>query len=209
MLVSVLAAFLIVSRGGPIDGAAQLESAFGVRTIGADYAVVEALKMPSGARLVVFEDKAAPAEAERAAAPAAEEKPAGEANAPEEKVDWGRVTIPPAQARPRRVTFLFLEENASHEILESFFRNVERRSLTDLGPEGGKVVVASGKLGWRGFDADWIHERGFERGGTFRDGMRVDLSVEKRSCVMTAEWSRGEPASPAALDQLLDALGSK
>jgi hypothetical protein len=70
-------------------------------------------------------------------------------------------------------------------------------------------VVGSGKLGWRGFDADWVHERAFEKGGTFRDAMRVDLSLEKRPCVMTATWTRGEPASRIALDQLLEAIGSK
>jgi hypothetical protein len=231
MLVAVLAAFLIVSRGGPIDGVAELESAFGVRSVGAEYAVVAARKTPNGSRLVVFEDTQAPAEPDRArtAEKADDSAPSGTsaaarkdetgkdgtgsevAAAKEEgdKVDWTKVAIPAAKARPRRVTFLFPEEGIGHEVVDSFFRGVERRSLSELGPEGGKVVITSGKLGWRGFDADWVHERAFERGGTFRDGISVDLSLEKRPCVMTAHWTRGEPASRIALDQLLESLGSE
>ncbi len=225
MLVSVLAAFLIVSRGGPIDGALELESAFGVRAPGPDYAVIQARKMPAGAKLLVFEDSNAPQEPEPAPAAEKRDEPAGENAAADkgvdkekgalegqasgEHVDWARVAIPAAKARPRRVTFLFPEDGTSHEVVESFFRYVERKSLAELGPEGGKVVIASGKLGWRGFDADWIHERVFEKGGTFRDAMSVDLSLEKRPCVVTAIWTRGEPASRIALDQLLESLAAK
>jgi hypothetical protein len=201
MLLSALAAFLIISRGGPIDGAAQLESVFGVRSIGAGYEVTFARKMPGGTSLITFED--------RAAAPEVEMKPADPNAKPvkDERFDWSRVPIPAATARPRQVTFHFPEAGESHDAVAEFFRNVERRSLEDLGPDGGKVTIETGKLAWRGFDAAWLHERGFEKGGTFRDAMRVDLSLEKQPCVMVAVWPRGETASKAALEQVLDALG--
>lgn len=224
MAISALVVYLIASRGGPIDGAAQLESAFGVRAIGPDYAIVVQRELAGGARQVALEDTSAPPEPARAgdterATPAAdapepaEATPGGdgrdEAGDDEERVDWSRVPIPSTQTRPRRITFLFPDAERSHAVVDEFFRKIERGSLLDLGPEGGKVTIASGKLGWRGFDADWVHERVFEKGGTFRDGMRVDLSVEELPAVMTAEWTRGEPASRAALDEILAALSPK
>lgn len=203
MLLAGLTAFLIASRGGPIDGPAQVESAFGVRTIGPDYGVESAREMPGGARLITFVDKAAAPEVALAVPDPSAKKPK------DEHVDWSRVTIPPATARPRRVTFHFPAASATHDAVAAFFHDVERRSIEDLGPQGGKVTIETGKLAWRGFDADWVHERVFEEGGTFRDGMRVDVSLAKQPCVMTAEWSRNEPASKAALDKVLDALGAK
>jgi hypothetical protein len=203
MLLAALVAFLIVSRGGTIDGAAQLESAFGVRTIGPGYVIESAHEMPGGARLITFVDKTASPEVAAAVPDPKAKKPE------DDHVDWTRVTIPPATARPRRVTFLFPAPGAGHDDVAAFFHDVERKSIEDLAPEGGKVTVETGKLAWRGFDADWVHERVFEAGRTFRDGMRVDLSLEKKPCVMTAEWTRGETASRAALDRVLDALGTK
>jgi hypothetical protein len=204
MLLAALTAFLIAWRGGPIDGAAQLESAFGVRTIGDEYTLESAREMPGGARLIVFVDRSAAPEAVLAVPdPKAKKKP------DEEKVDWTHVTIPPATTRPRRVTFLFSAAGSSHYDMAAFFHDIERKSIEDLGPEGGKVTIETGKLAWRGFDADWVHERAFEAGGTFRDEMRVDLSLEKKPCVMTAVWSRGETGSKAELDKLLAALGTK
>jgi hypothetical protein len=203
MLLAALTAFLIVSRGGAIDGPAQLESAFGVRTIGPEYTIESAREMPGGARLVTFVDASAPPEAAQVVPDPKAKKPK------DEHVDWSLLTIPPATARPRRVTFQFLAPGAGHDVVASFFHDVDRKSIEELGPQGGKVTMETGKLAWRGFDATWVHERAFEAGGTFRDCMRVDLSLAKKPCVMTAEWSRGEPGSKAALDEVLEALGTK
>jgi hypothetical protein len=174
MLLAALVAFLVVSRGGVIDGAAQLESVFGVRTIGPDYAIDSAREMPGGARLITFVDGSAPPETAALVPDPNAKKPK------EDHVDWTHVSIPPSTARPRRVTFLLPAPGASHEVVAAFFHDVERKSIENLGPSGGKVTVETGKLAWRGFDADWVHERVFEAGGTFRDGMRVDLSLAKK-----------------------------
>jgi hypothetical protein len=252
LLLAALVAVLIAFRGRAIDGAAQLRSAFGVSTVGPEYAIVEAREMAGGGRMVVLEDASAPAEPRRddaldadkkaaekdAAVQDGADKDSGGKNSPdkgsedkngavkddagkkagegsgadmkaEEKVDWSRVSIPPSISRPRRIVFLFPAPGASHDLVADSFRNVDRKSLSDLGPQGGKVTIASGKLAWRGFDADWVHERAFEKGGTFRDAMRVDLSVDKQPCVMTAEWTRGDAAARKTLDPVLDALGAK
>src|SRR6185369_14002440 len=82
MLLAALTAFLIASRGGPIDGAAQLESAFGVRTIGADYTIESAREMPGGARLITFVDTSAPPETAKIVADPNAKKPK------DDKVDW-------------------------------------------------------------------------------------------------------------------------
>src|SRR4051812_24807011 len=65
MLVAALVALLVAFRGGPIDGLAQLKAASGVPWMGGEYAVVDARAMPAGARVIRFEDAAAPAEPEK------------------------------------------------------------------------------------------------------------------------------------------------
>ena len=69
--------------------------------------------------------------------------------------------------------------------------------------------IDAGKIPWHGFDADYVHDRSFEPGGTFRDEMRVNLSLANNACMLTARWTRGEAASKKALQPLLDALQPK
>jgi hypothetical protein len=195
MMCSGLAAFLIISRGGDIDGAAALERAFGVRGMGARYAIVEAREMPGGTQVVILDDPSIALEVP----PIVEEPP------PDERVDWRTVVIPAASAWPRRIVFTFPEPGNEKAVIESFLQK-GGGDVAHLGPNGGKVVVAAKKIAWRGFDADWVHERSYERKLTFRDAMSVNLSLEKLPCVMTAFWPRGEAASEAKLKELLALL---
>lgn len=199
MLCAVLAAFLILSRGGRVDGAAVLEAALGVRGLGERYTIVEAREMPSGTRVVILDQTGAPADT----------PPDKETPPPDEKVDWRTVKIPAATAWPRRVVFTLPKPGTGQAAIDPFFVRNEWRDIADLGPNGGKTVVATKKIAWRGFDADWVHERAYERKLTFRDAVSVNLSLEKQPCVMTAFWSRGEPASEALVTQLLAELGSQ
>src|SRR6185436_11562376 len=74
MVCAVLAAFLILSRGGHVDGAAVMEEVFGVRGMGSRYAIVEAREMPSGTRVVILDDPTVPPEvAPEVEAPAPDE----------------------------------------------------------------------------------------------------------------------------------------
>lgn len=198
MICSALAAFLIVSRGGEIDGSAVLERAFGVRGLAPRYVIVEAREMPNGTEVVILDDPSVPVEAR----PAPEEVPQ------DEHVDWRAVVIPSATAWPRRIVFTFPEPGNEKAAIDSFLTRHEWGDVAHLGPNGGKVVLAAKKIAWRGFDADWVHERAYERPLTFRDAMSANLSLENQPCVMTAFWPRGEAASEAKLAELLAELDS-
>lgn len=198
MVCAGLVVWLYLSRGGAIDGAAELESAFGVRVLGARYTITDAREMPSGARIVVLDDLAAPAEA-----PAPETRDEGD-----ERTEWRKVVIPDASSSPRRIVFTFPKPENGQAAVDAFFRPGEAQDIADLPKQGGKVVVKSDKIAWRSYGARWVHERAFEPPLTFRDALRVDLSLPQRPCVMTALWSRGEAASRSELETLLAQLGS-
>ena len=199
MVCAVLAAFLIMSRGGHVDGAAVMEEVFGVPGMGPRYAIVEAREMPSGTRVVILDDPSVPAEV----------APVVEAPAPDEKVDWRTVVVPAATAWPRRIVFTIPKQGSGQAAVDAFFVRNEWRDIADLGPSGGKVMLAAKKIAWRGFDADWVHERAYERKLTFRDAMNVNLSLENQPCVMTAFWPRGEAASEERLREVLGMLGAE
>ncbi len=201
MLCAALATWLYLSRGGAIDGAAQLEAAFGVRSLGTRYTITEARELPSGARLVILDDPNAPSE------PTNEAETGAKAGT-EPRVEWAKVPVPASEAWPRRVVFTFPKSSSGQAAVDAFFREGQWKDLADLGEEGGQVLVKSDKLAWRTFDARWLHERAYVRPATFRDAVRIDLSQPERPCVMTALWSRGEAASQASLQALLAQLGS-
>jgi hypothetical protein len=198
MLLGSAVAYLFVLRGGPIDGEGQLQSAFGVRALPFDLSVVQAHEMAGGEKLIVLENKGLPAETEPVAPPA-----------PLAKIDWKNLPIRTSGTPPRRVRIVWLEGASAAEKLSAFFTKVEFKDLGKLGPEGGLTPIDAGKIPWHGFDADYVHERSFEPGGTFRDAMRVNLSLANNACMLTATWSRGEAASKKALQPLLDALQPK
>lgn len=199
MLCAGLGTWLYLARGGPIDGAATLEAAFGVRGLGERYAITDARELPSGARIVVLEDPHAQAEG----APSTEEPQK------DERVDWRKVAIPESTTWPRRIVLTFPKSGGAAAAVDAFFFESRGKDLTELGARGGKVVVRTDKAAWRGFNARWIHERAYERPLTFRDAINVDLSLPDRPCVLTALWTRGEPASQAVLTQMLAALGAE
>jgi hypothetical protein len=198
MVCAVLAAFLILSRGGRVDGAAVLESALGVRGLGEKYTIVEAREMPSGTHVVILD----------AAGAAPETPPEKDTPPPDEIVDWRTVKIPAATTWPRRVVFTLPKQGSGQAAIDAFFVRQDWGDIAHLGPQGGKTVVATKKLAWRGFDADFVHERAYERKLTFRDAVSVDLSLEKQPCVLTAFWPRGEAASEEIVVKLLAELGS-
>jgi len=196
MVLSVLVAVLVVLRGGPIDGAGQLDAHFGAHTLPFDLVLKSAREMPGGERMVVFDSTKIVAEAPVRAV----------GKAP---VDWAKLAVPNAGTAPLRVAFLFLTADAPQAHFDAFFTNEKWQRVEELGPEGGLVPMDKNAISWRGHAADFVHERAFEEGGTFRDVMRVNLSVEKKPCVMWASWPRGAQASRAMFEEILAALSPK
>lgn len=199
LLLAVCAAYLIVGQGGRIDGAAELESAFGVRSLPLGLEVVRATRSLRGDRMIVLERKDAPPEA-----------PMDQRVGKEHEVaDWSKVPIGPEGAPPRQATFLLTDAASAARVLEDLVRNVKSRDLQDLGSGGGVVVVKRDHFDFRGWDAEWVQLRSFEPGGTFRDAMRVSLSTPEKPCVLTVTWPRGMAASKAVLDQLIAPLARR
>lgn len=205
MVLAALVAFLVLVGGKGVDGAALLSERLGVRDVGANYAIVESREVPFGSRLVVLEDASQPEPTGSAAAAAPAETAS---DAP--KFDWKAVSIPTTTTGPRRLVFVFPSDTQrGHESVADTLRTISWTDLDDLGPEGGRVLVARDTLAWRGYDAAWVHVREFERGGAFRDSMQVDLSTASAPCLLTATWPRGVGASRDAFVALLDRLGAK
>jgi hypothetical protein len=203
MVLSALVAVFVALRGGPIDGAGQLDAQFGAHTLPFGLGLKSAREMPGGERMVVFEGA-------QAAAPAAT-LAIGDASSggKDAHVDWSKIALPAPNAPPERVVFLFLTQEAPKAHFDAFFTNEKWQQVDELGAEGGLVPIDKNAISWRGHAADFVHERAYEEGGTFRDVMRVNLSVEKKPCVMWASWPRGEQASRPRFEEILAALSPK
>lgn len=208
MLLSVLVAVFIATRGGSIDGAAQVDAHFGTHALPFDLALRSAREMPGGERMVVFEN---PSTRPRSA-PLVVDDATREMGAVQ--LDWTKIAIPEATTAPNRVVFVFLTADASQAHFDAFFSNEKWRRVSELGAEGGLVALDTDAISWRGHDASFVHERAFEEGFTFHDVMRVDVSIDvrvdgriaKMPCVMWAAWPPGEPASRQVFGEILAAL---
>ncbi len=196
MALAGVAAFLLLGRGGPIDGRARMTEVFGTADLPFGLAIESATEMSSGGSLVVYAMPGAAAEAKPAPV---ESKSSNES---EPRIDWLQVPVPESNAPPRQASFLLVPGEKGRSVLEEMIRNVQGRDRADLGREGGTVVLDRGKLDFRGYDSDWIHMRTYEPGPAFRDAMRISLSTPDNPCVLTVTWPRGNPASRAQLEAL-------
>lgn len=203
VLLAFLGAFLVFRRTESIDGRAALVEAFGASELPAGLEVVNAKKLPSGARLVVLRvPGAVPEPAQTASAPNAAEK-----DAP--KFDWTKVPLGDEGALPSEIAFLLVDPADAKRSLDGAFARDGLRDTLSLGNEGGRVLGDAGKTEWKGFDARWILVREFAPGPSFRDVVRLDASVEKVAVLATAAWKRGERGSLAALEKVLAPLAGR
>ena len=72
-----------------------------------------------------------------------------------------------------------------------------------VGRRGGRRVIDAGDLDWHEFSASYVQVRDFERGGTFRDSFRVNLSSDTQALVVFARWPRGLPGSKERVEELV------
>jgi hypothetical protein len=200
MVLAGAAAFLLLGTGGPMDGAAKMQAVFGAAKLPFGLEISSATRMSSGGELVVYEVPGAPVEA---TAPEASAEVESQEAPP---TDWSRVPVPSTGAPPRQASFLFVAGERGRSVLGEMIREVRGRDRSELGAEGGTVLLDRGRLDYRGWDSDWVHLRTYERGGTFRDAMRISLSTPEDPCVLTATWPRGSPGSLAQLQELVSPL---
>jgi hypothetical protein len=204
MSLAGIAAFLLLGTGGPTDGRAKMMQVFGVADLPFGMQIESATSMSSSGTLVVYSVPGASAEA---ATPEALSQPestsTAEAASPPPVVDWTKIEIPAESGPPRQVAFLFVPGGNGRSVLDTMIRNVYGQDRGMLGPEGGTVLLERGRLEFHGWDSDWIHMRTYERGGTFRDAMRISLSTPDEPCVVTVTWPRGVPGSRAVLEEIV------
>lgn len=135
------------------------------------------------------------------------------------RFDWSAIAIGPEGSPPSEGMLVTWPLAAARAQLESLFsvraagtsENLREQSrgldpLAGLGPEGGRRVLASGRLEWGEFEAPYVQERKFEAGGTFIDTLRINLSGEREALVLFLRWPRGSPASQERAEELLASL---
>ncbi len=200
MVLAAAAAFLLLGRGGPIDGRAEMVRVFGVADLPFGLQIASATVMPSGEKLVAY------AATDAAPEPARVETPPPQPGVMGPRVDWSAVAIPATREPPRQATFLIVDGASGRTVINAMVRNLHTPDTKGLGPEGGIVLIERGRADFRGWESDWVHLRTFEAGGTFRDAMRISISTPDQPVVLTATWPRGSPATREMLDELLKPL---
>jgi hypothetical protein len=202
LLVAAIAA-LVRPSVREIDAEAELGRLFEPVTWPLALVVDHASQLPAGEHVVVLVDPGAPPEAQ---APAAEEAKPAEPGATPEHYDASKVVVGPPGPAPRRVVLLSDPARPGLELPRGSATRPSASDVKHLGAAGGIVPIELGRMHWREYDADFVHERDYERGGTFKDSLRVNLSANGRSCLLLAEWTRGTAGSRAQIETLIAAL---
>jgi len=120
--------------------------------------------------------------------------------------DWKGIAIGAEGAGPARLYLVNYPLGRASKVLASGFRDLQWRELSDIGAEGGKAVVDGGKLEWAGYSADFVRERLFIKGGSFRDMLRVNLSIGSSCWVAYAIWPRESVGSTEIVREILGGL---
>lgn len=202
------------TRSGAIDGAALIASSFDVGALPFELRVARASKLASGERSVVLEPPSLAPEPPRAPAPEPTETPPtsstpSDGDPPRPRFDGSKIALGEAGRPPRQVVLVAYSDAFPEGAVNAQFQGVEWKDLRDLPVEGTLAAVDAGKLDWGDYRADFVHERLFEPGGTFRDRIRVNLSAPGLRWAMHALWGRGLPASKERVGEILKALRTR
>ena len=208
LLILALFVWLWISRARDIDAAEQFRGAFAVQGVPAGWSVTLSQAVPDGLfdlhteqRIVRLAREGAAPDPEPAAAPA---PPAAEPGAaPAKKVEWKKLAEAAPAGEPARLYFAWYDPTNGSQDVEAQLDSHRAVDYSMLGPKGGIVRLDAGKLRWGPFDADFVHERLFEK-GSFRDALRVNLSRPGQFCVLNVLWRWGERGSR---DSALAVLG--
>jgi hypothetical protein len=201
LVLGSLVAWLVLPKTEKRDGAELMTAWFG-RQAPAPYEIGDAGKLMGGEEVVQLQDVTAGEESPRVTPP----EPAAGAT-PEKRVDWAKLAQGPADRPPRSLTFVrYPAERAKSELKRLFSEDLAIGRLEEIGEGGGRMVLELGTLSLGDRHPAFVFEREFERGGTFRDVVRVDLSKDGDALVVNAVWSRSEPFAKGRLEALLGEL---
>jgi len=124
-------------------------------------------------------------------------------------VEWGEVPEGEPGTRPAEIVVAWYPEAKADERLARLFGRLHFGDVKDIGEGGGRIAVDTGELAWGAFETRFVRERCFEKvGGTpsFRDAIRVNLTLGRRPCVLFATWPAGMPGSIEPVQEALRAL---
>lgn len=209
-LIAAAVVFLLVQKTGRIDARSLSADALKVGVMPFGLALTDAFRLPRGEEMVVYEVPGAaveepphpPAKSPEKSPPATDDKPGGE----REKFDWKKIAMGEAGRPPLSVTLVYHPASIGEAVIKKQFKSLEFGSIEKLGASGGLVAVDAGKLEWGEYSPDFVHERLYEAGGTFKDALRVNLSTPGRYCVLQIVWPRGYPGSKDAAKEILKTL---
>lgn len=226
--VLLAAVALLVGRSTePLDGAALVAEHFEVEELPFAFEVVDARRLALGERVVVLADPDGWRALELPLEPVQADAEQGREGPPQggdgrrmggglqpgdpgwKPGPWAGIELGEEGAPPREAALVWYPLSRADDVLERQFQRVQFQDVAMLGWEGGSTPVDSGYLDWQGYRAGFVHVRTFERRGgepTFRDHLRVNLSVAGECCVLYLAWPRGQRGSRVAVEELVTAL---
>ncbi|SRR5258706_3511911 len=185
LVIAAIFLWIWMSRGREIDAAEQFRGAFAVQGVPSGWKVALAQAVPDSLfslssewRIVRLAREGAAPEPEPTVAPGT-------------KVEWKKLPEAAPLGEPARLYFVWYDPASGSKDVEHQLDSHDAQELGMLGEQGGKVRVDAGKLRWGSYDADFVHERLFEK-GSFRDALRVNLSTQGQFCVLNLLWKWGE-----------------
>lgn len=213
-LIAACVVFVLRQKAGGIDGDARMQAAFDVGALPYRLQVVKAARLFASEENVILADPAAEPEPEKQPAPEPkpEKKPTDEpdaSKAPYEKpFDWSK--IPLGEARPPlRVSLVWYPPAMGDAQIKQRFVSVSSMPVRDIGDAGGLAEMEAGTLVWGEYAPEYVHQRRFEPGRTFRDELHVNLSTPGQYCVMVVTWPRNSPGTKDHAVEILKALTPK
>ena len=174
----------------------------------------EAFLLPGGERVFVFGPGLAGAPSEGSPGPilaaAGLEREEGEGSEAQSGTpgftDWASLSPVSTGTPPERLFLVKYPTGRASSVINEQFRSIEWKDLRDIEADGGRTAVDGGKLEWAEYAADFVQERTFVRGGTFRDSLRVNLSLGRECWIAYAVWPELDAGSKEVVRELLTAL---
>jgi hypothetical protein len=179
------------------------------------------LTLPSGERVVTFttgeplaigpaEIKAGLAPSGRKGGPGRGHPGMGNGGGPKnpeaEPFDWTGIEAEATDTLPARLYLVSYPVDRAPGILGAQFRGLDWKDISEIGEKGGTAVVGGGVIEWAGYSADFVRQRRFLEGGSYRDTIRVNLSLGRVCQVAYAIWPERHDGSEEAVGRVLSAL---
>jgi len=189
LVIAAIFLWLWMARGREIDAAEQFRGSFAVQGVPSGWTVALAQAVPDG--LFDMHSEQRIVRLVRAdAAPEPDPSPA-----PDAEFEWKKLPEAAPLGEPGRLYFAWYDPSTGREDVAS---QLDSHRAGEIGmldrKQGGIVRVDAGKLRWGLYDADFVHERLFEK-GSFRDALRLNLSTSGQFCVLNVLWKWGEKGS--------------